>query len=89
MRRSYVEWPQTPAKQSACSSMAIESRFGGAAPSRIQRFTCAVIPVMFWTWWPTSWAITYACAKSPGARNSTASSRKKLGSRYTVRSSVQ
>ena len=32
------------------------------------RWSCtrSEMPSRFCTWWPTSWAITYACAKSPG-----------------------
>ena len=51
--------------------------------------TSSLVPSRFCTWWPISWAITYAWAKSPGRRTGSLSSRKKSRSMYTSESAGQ
>ena len=53
------------------------ARSGGTGPDCWSWRTCCSMPVCCCTWWPISCAITYACAKSPGAPNRLLSSRKK------------
>ena len=62
-RAERAERPQTPARQSAWSSTRTEFWF------EVSPVGCSLVePIKFCTWCPTSCAITYACAKSPGAR---------------------
>ena len=78
---AYAVWPHTPARQSAWSSIRICSSFARSGFACCSACTSRATPITFWTWWPNSCAITYACAKSPGAPNRCDSSRKKPMSR--------